>query len=274
MHARFLLPSRLLWLVLLGALFAGATGCRVMVKNVEAPAAASDSKTPAAKDPAAAEAEKAEKEAEEEAKDGRQLEKLDRDLAIARHRQERARMAQADDAVKKAFALTKLEKELGMEQERFQTFNELTVPSRIQRAQLDLLRAEDRTRDAEEELRQLELMYSEDDFADQTKEIVLDRGRRRLERSHTDLELRRKSHAVLIEKTIPMETRERQMGLEKKISDVEQARRDVEAMLLDHTIKLLSAESEITKTETDIKVLHEKIEKRRAKAAEAAGEKE
>ena len=70
--------------------------------------------------------------------------------------------------------------------------------------------------EAQQELEQLELMYSEEEFADQTKEIVLERGRRRLERTQRDLELRRADFATLQEQTLPVERREHELRVVDK----------------------------------------------------------
>ena len=58
---------------------------------------------------------------------------------------------------------------------------------RVSRAELGFQFAQDGAKEAEQELQQLEMMYQEDEFADKTKEIVLERGRRRLERSKRSL---------------------------------------------------------------------------------------
>ena len=131
--------------------------------------------------------EKEEKYQIEATKNARKLAKLERSRDIAGEKLAKARMTEVHAATDKETARARAEHELELEAARMQKFSQLEVPNRIAWAELRLTQAQDRVRDSEEELHQLELMYAEEDFADQTKEIVLDRSRRRVERSHRDL---------------------------------------------------------------------------------------
>jgi hypothetical protein len=192
------------------------------------------------------------RQAEDDAKDARTLAKLERDLHVAGERLLGARLGKTHAAEKNAAALANAERELNLEQQRFRTFTERSAPNRIERAKLELTKAQDRATEAEEELRQLEMMYAADDFADQTKEIVLERGRRRLERSKRDLELRREEFAILTEMTIPQETADRELKVQKKTQELDQARREVEASKLAKQIERARAEAEIANLEAQI----------------------
>lgn len=212
---------------------------------------------------AEAEAKEKEKKEEEEAKDARQLAKLQRDIAIAHERVAKAHMDQAHTRARHDAALADAERELALAADRLRIFNERTAPNRINRARLDLTRAEDRTKEAEEELRQLEMMYAEEDFADQTKEIVLERGRRRLERTHRDLELHREELATLTDRTIPLETAEHELRVEQKTRARDKAGRDAESSMLDKHIAVMAAEAEVPRLEAEIAALEDKMERRR-----------
>ena len=215
-----------------------------------------------------------EKQAEQEAEDARKLAKLERDLAVARQRVVRARMdAEHAEGEHKA-TLDNAQQELALELMRQSIFTERSAPNRIEWSKLGLLRGQDRVLEAQEELRQLELMYAEEDFADQTKEIVLHRSRRRLERSNRDLDLRREDAAILTDKTIPLETAEHEGRVMQKTAALDKARRATEASRLDKQIALMSAEAEVARLEAEIDALGEKMEKRQKEREEKASEKE
>ena len=161
---------------------------------------------------------------------------------------------------------------VGLEQQRFEVFTRRTAPNRVETARLDLTRSEDRVQDAEEELHQLEIMYGEDDFAEKTKEIVLERGRRRLERSRVSFELQRQRFATLTEKTIPREISEHELSLERKAKALEKTQRSVEAARVDKDIELRTSRSEIMNQEADLEALHEKIAKNRKERDKAERE--
>ena len=207
-------------------------------------------------------ADQEEKEAEAEAADRRNLAKLERDVEIARQKLVKAQVAAEHAQIQNQIAVAEAEGELELEQRRLAAFRDRSAPSRIEWSRLGLLRAEDGVKEAEEELTQLQLMYAEEDFADQTKEIVLERGRRRLERSRRDLELRTEDHAILTDETIPTEQREHELNVEKKTEALHKIRRDAEASALDNQIQITSAEAEVARLEAEIEALRAKIAKR------------
>ncbi len=208
-----------------------------------------------------------EKQAEEEAKDARQLAKLQRDVAIAHERVAKAHMDQAHTRTSNESALADADRELALEADRQRIFTERSAPNRIERARLDLMRAQDRTKEAEEELRQLEMMYAEEDFADQTKEIVLERGRRRLERSHSDLELRREELTTLTDRTIQLEIAEHELRVEQKTRVRDKEARAAESSTLDKHIAAMAAEAEVSRLEAELTALEDKMERQRARHA-------
>ena len=136
--------------------------------------------------PAAEEKTAAEKAKEEEKKTREEAEKWEeevethernhakalRDLSIAEQRVMRAEMALEHVRAQTETNLEKAQKDLQLAEQRWSNYIERSVPSRLEWSALGLQHAEDRFTEAKEELEQLELMYAEDDFADQTKEIV------------------------------------------------------------------------------------------------------
>jgi hypothetical protein len=283
-------------LVMLGTLgvlatFAMLSGCKT-----------ADRRAPTAKEPAepqpATEQAQAAKPAEEQQKttseddlkkkrkeleqEERKIVKLERDLRVARHKLEKTRLSTEHNTLCNAAALTKAEAELELSKRRLKTFDEQTAPSRVAWGELALQGAQDRFQEAQEELEQLELMYKEDEFADQTKEIVLERGRRRLERSQRDLELRRIDFATLQEQTLPVERQEHELGVTDKEEALKRVHERAETSVIDQEIDLINAEGEIIRLEQEMDDAHErteelkaeieKMEKEQAAAAEESQE--
>jgi ribosomal protein L29 len=201
------------------------------------------------------------KKAEERANNGRALAKLERDLDLAKEKMHRAEMAQAHAEMEQAVALEKAEQELAIERRRLDTFVTREVINRVEWAELALAGSADRLQEARDELAQLEKMYGEDDFADGTKEIVLDRGRQRLERSQRDYELRGEDFKTLTERTIPLEITEREKNVREKEQALEKARRSAEAGRLDQAIAIMSARHDIARIEAEIDAQRQKMDK-------------
>lgn len=196
---------------------------------------------------------------QERAEDARKLAKLDRDLTLAEHKLARAKLARTHSDVKHGQAVAVAQRELDLQRQRLATFNDRSAPLRIEETHLDLTRAEDRAKESDEELKQLELMYAEEDFADQTKEIVLQRGRRNLARSLKALELKRQKLSILTERTLPTERTELEMSLAAKERALQQAQRDAQAATLDQQIAILSAESEVARLNDEIQAHRDKM---------------
>ena len=260
--------------VALIVLAAGSPGC-VAVSHRSGGATAAPAASSAARVDDKAEAkEKAAEVAEQEAEHAREIAKLERELVIAEMRLAKTRMEGEHAELARQVNLARLERELVLERERQRIFEEREVPARIQRAELGIQRSEDNLREAQEEMQQLELMYGADDFADQTKEIVLDRGRRELERTQRDLEIDRQEHATLLDRTIPLERAEHAAGVEEKEAALAKGQRDAEAEALGARIDVMAGESELARLRADMEAQQRKIERQREKRGQSSTEKE
>jgi len=206
---------------------------------------------------------------DKEAKEIEKLEhrraKMERDLQISRQKLTRAEMAAKHTELAHQVSLRKAEMELDLAHHKFKDYAENSVPQRIARAELNVRRSQDRLREAEQELAQLEMLYAEEEFADKTKEIVLERGKQRLERSREGHAITQRDLTILLEFTIPIEMKKKEMEVDAKERQLERSRRDAEAAALDKAIALMSAEAEVTKLETDYDALLEKIAEKKQK---------
>jgi len=198
-----------------------------------------------------------------EIKDDARRDEVQRKLDIASRKKTKSMLKNEHSEVDRQIKLAKAEEELSLAQTRFQHFQEHTAPTRLQRAELSLQGSKDGVTEAEEELQQLELMYGEEDFADQTKEIVLERQKRRLQRSKRNLEIRQKELDFLKSFSLPLETREHELAVENAERKLKQTQRQVEATKLDLEIVIMNAEAEIAKREFQLKELEEELKEKK-----------
>ncbi|MCH8852307.1 MAG: hypothetical protein IID41_06590 [Planctomycetes bacterium] len=180
-----------------------------------------------------------------------------RKLNIARQKHAKSSLAAEYGKIGNQNKIAKAEQDLDIATTKLQHHEQYTAPNRLARGQLDLRNAEDRYKESQEEMTQLDLMYAEEDFADKTKEIVLQRGRRRLERSRTNLDIRSKTFLFLQNHSLPLEHKELQFKLEQASLLLAKTQRDAKAGELDKQIAILTAEAGVAKLEFELQVLDE-----------------
>jgi hypothetical protein len=185
--------------------------------------------------------------------------RLARQMAIAAEKVKKARLAQAHQQAEDQDKVARKRTERELAATKLEDFEEHNAPQRIEEARLALHRAEDRVKEAQEELAQLEMMYAEEDLADKTREIVLERGRRRLERARRELELQRTALANLEEHDLPREAAEMRAQATDKASELENLQRTAETNLLDKQIAVMEAEAEVARLEEEIEELDEEV---------------
>ena len=94
--------------------------------------------------------------------------------------------------------------------------------------------------------------HGDEEFADQTKDIVIERAHRRLQRSERDLKLRKADLANLQDRTIPVELTEHRLKVEAQERELEKLERDIEATRLSKRIAIMSAEFEVTRLQAEL----------------------
>ncbi len=222
---------------------------------------------------AAEEKEKAEKERRDLIRKG---ERSKRELQMAEMRLQKAKMQLDITEKQNALAIDKAKKDLELAQRKLRNFKEKGKPERIERADLGLAFAQDGLKEAEQELEQLEKMYKDDQFADMTKEIVLERGRRRLERSRKGLQIETAAVGVLKTETLPIEELEQETGVKDKTEALDKMQIDQTLGMIDQRVGLISAEGEVLRIRDDIadtdRDLREFDRKQAEKAAKAASQ--
>lgn len=249
------------------ALLISAIGLNPVLGQVTPPP---DSKPAETKPDPEEEKEKVEKERRDMV---RKKAKTERDIEMAKLRLERAKMAVDLATQSNAQSLAKARVELELAQRKLKTFKEKSKPERINRAELGFQYATDSAREAQQELEQLEMMYKEDEFADKTKEIVLERGKRRMERAKRSLEIETESIATLKGETLPVEESEQELGVREKTESLERMTRDQAAAMIDLRVGLLGAEAEMIRLNEELEDAAREIAAFERKQAKAEKEK-
>jgi hypothetical protein len=204
-------------------------------------------------------AKKAESQAKEkEAQEAKEREKvlkraaLEREFPIAKEKLENARRDLADQAADAQATGAKLQKELQLAKTKLETYEKREAPARTAKGQLDLQNAKDNLDNNKEELEQLELMYKDQDLADKTREIVIKRAKRDLERTQQRLTLQQEELGILMERTIPQEREKLVLDVEEKQREIARADRSSQKAAGDKKVAVMAAESDIKRIEAEM----------------------
>ena len=117
-----------------------------------------------------------------------------------------------------------------MAQAKLAQFRDLDMPNSVAKTGLSLQRAKDSTVEAAEELKQLEIMYRDQDLEDMTAEFVINRGKRRAERASLSLAIQESEFASLKNHSMPRELRTRELEVIRKTDALRAAQADAEAV--------------------------------------------
>jgi len=166
------------------------------------------------------------KEAKARAKE-RKAEKRSHDLELARAELEIAEVEAKNDLHVAEFKLDNARK--GLEEARIslEHFKSRKMPRELEDARLGLDRAVQQKTEAEQELREMEATYAKDQFAKDTKELVLMRHRKRLEFATRSLAIAEAEYADKEKVELPRTLRES----ERKLRDAEQSVHEAEVAL-------------------------------------------
>ena len=198
---------------------------------------------------------KPEDAAEKAAEKAQKRATLERQQALEQQKLEKARLDATNQELASQGTLHKAEAELRIATAKRQHFEQTQSPHRVAQAQLGLQQANDSFADAKEEMEQLELMYAEQDLADKTKEIVIRRGKRRLEMAERRLALQQKELENLENFELPQELAKLTLEVEEKTREVDRARRGLESSKLEREIAVRAIENEIRRIEGELKNL-------------------
>jgi len=173
-------------------------------------------------------------------------------LELASIRLKRAQMDLDQHKIESAAAGDKARTDVADAQKELDHFVNVEMPQKKARAQLDLQQATDFTTDQEEEMQQLELMYQKDDLADKTKEIVLARGKRRLERARQSLALQQKDLDDLVNVQQPQQRQKLELALKESQAALQRAEFAAQSGEIDKQMAVRSQQIEVEKQQREL----------------------
>jgi len=202
--------------------------------------------------------EKAKEEKEAKEKD-RALKRasLEREMPVAREKLENARRDEADQRADAQAAAAKNKRELELARKKLETFEGREMPAKIAKGKLDLQNSKDNLDNSKEELEQLELMYKDQDLADKTREIVIKRAKRDLERTGERLKLQQEDFAILTERTLPQDRERLVADVEEKEREGARAERAAVKAAGERKVALMAAENDLKRIDTELASLRE-----------------
>lgn len=155
-----------------------------------------------------------------------------------------------EGAARAAAARLRAEKEIA--ESALRQLREAEHPRRAAEADLAVARAADGLEDAKDELSQLEEMYQANDLAAKTKELVIKRGRRGLERAQQELSIRTRALRDLKETAIPLEIRKAEHDLLQKSSEIDLEEIRAQGRLAAKRAELADARAALRKAEAEL----------------------
>ena len=222
------------------------------VPTVPSRSALSDSGEPAAKN-----TKKTLNPVKEIAAKERQVNALERKLKIAR-------LEVVEQRQGAELEQRKLRVALEIARARFEAFEDMEMPNRLEQSAVDLESSRNRYQDAVDELAQLEMMYKDSELEDRTAEIVLKRGRRQLDIARRRLELQKRSRDLLESHELPLKKRE----LEQKVEDgelaLQSARRKARLAEVRKAVAVADLQDQLQALMDDIAELREKATAKQA----------
>lgn len=194
-----------------------ATSCvfAVDTKRADAKPPADGPKAVAAKADTPADAEK--KQADKAA---RKQQMKEREVTYARMELAMAEMDAANDLAEAKFELEHAKAEHQAAVRALEHFQKVAKPIELEDSAMDLDRTRESAIEQKQELDELTAMYKADDFAKLTKELVLQRGKHRMEMAQRDLALTEKRVADKRDHGLVEKERELTLALRKAEQDL------------------------------------------------------
>lgn len=239
-------------------------GPLVLVPETDAPASKAEKGTgqDTEQDAKAKEAkEKAEKRAEELADKQKQLQQKQREIEYAKVEERTAGIEQQMRAMSLAAGMAKAKVELDKANTALELFRSVEKPKELEERLISHQYAVNNADQAKDELAELEAMYQAEEFAKATKELVIKRGRQRLELAQRSLAVSKTECDLLKEHTLP----DKEQELVRKVADAEREvqKAELEGRKADLELELAArkARDHVQDLERDVAELQAKIEK-------------
>jgi hypothetical protein len=237
-------------------LVAGLSGCSTTKPDVaESPDAVKDA---VMQESTAPEAARKEEKTEDKEDLAAKMRGLERKLTIAKARHEHAMLEMRIQEKASMESIAYAGKDLELAEAKLKQFKEFDALNKMASAKLSLQRAKDSAEEAAEELKQIEIMYEEQDLEDMTAEFVISRGKRNAERQKQSLLIQERAYQALTDFEIPREVDALELEVEKKKNALEKAKVTADSNTLQKRIAIMSAEAGIEDLEDQLKELQQK----------------
>jgi hypothetical protein len=112
-----------------------------------------------------------------------------RAIELAKRKLAHAQLERRAESAKHSAAIDQAQRELDLAKLELTRFDAGEALLRVRKQELDAKQKEDELAESREEFKQLEMMYAEQDLADKTRELVVQRQQRRIDLAAKELEL-------------------------------------------------------------------------------------
>ena len=208
-------------------------------------------------------------DAEEKAE---KIKKKERELAYARSELKIGRLGVEADEREARNAIEDAELKLQIAMKDRDNFKGVEKPLKLADSKLDFDRSAQRMKESEQELKELENMYKQEEMAELTKELVLQRGRANLEFAKRSLELQQQKMANVKDHELAKKEKEVDVAVERSEKALKEARAKKEKNGLESELKQTKAEHKIDELEAELGKLKKATEKAAEKPAEKKAE--
>jgi hypothetical protein len=183
------------------------------------------------------------------------LQKKERELNYARLQLQITELEQQADARAQQNSIADAERAVRRAQEELDDY--LKSQKTLEKAERELNTDQQKEghRQTQQEYDELESMYKDEDFAKKTKELVLSRGKARLDFSRRGMELAATRRKFQEETVMPRKERDLNEALEKARAALTDTRASAERKTLANQLQLLRAKDGITDLEKEVEKL-------------------
>jgi hypothetical protein len=178
-----------------------------------------------------------------------QIEKKEHELACARLELDVARLAVGAEEREAHMHVVETERKLEMAKADRDNYKNVESVLASTEAQLHLDEAKERLDEARQELTELEKTYAQEKFAEITKELVLARGKARVQLAEKGLDLTQKKLAHQRDVEQPKKLAELTLALDKAQHEANEAHAKEERAATEKKLKLMKAEQVIQENE-------------------------
>lgn len=200
--------------------------------------------------------------AEKDADSGKEAERkekgLERKLEVAKARLAVAQLEAEAFERQQQVKVWEASMAVEMAEAKLGRFREADMPNRLASERLDLRTAKDRAQEAADELKQIEIMYEEQDLDDLTAEFVVSRGRRSAERAAARIGIQEAKLKALEERELPEEEKSLSVALDKAKAGLDKASAEGETGTRNKAIAVQEAENTIAGLQDELAALREK----------------